>query len=207
MNFSNIINFITQLEAGWLVILLIMIVVWRVSKWKTTTDETLKVLQLRVDELKLRVDELKLRVDELKLRVDELKARVDDIWGLVAKHWGHPIEGANSPRALTDYGTSIAKDVNAKDIAKLFVDKISANAKEMNAYEIQEYCFEYAEQELLEELKNNHKTHYETITNYAYEKGMDISNVERVIGFVLRDAVLEKSGKPSPEIAQHGPEM
>ncbi len=72
--------------------------------------------------------------------------------------WGPSVIQSSSPVSLTEYGKEIADKVEAKRIASAYADKLKdeKDIDSMNSYEIQEYCFSYAKEKLLANLKSEY---------------------------------------------------
>ncbi len=92
---------------------------------------------------------------------------------------------STSPLTLTDYGIEISEKIHAKEIANRYAGKLTAEVKGLNAYQIQEYCFDYCKEKILDDLKMNDQNKYETIHTVAFENGVDIERITRVIAIML----------------------
>lgn len=95
------------------------------------------------------------------------------------------VEG-HSPLALTEKGRILSKAVNAKDLATKYRSHLgSVNTKQ--AYDIQEACLTFAAFDMLEALDDEDSR---AVKKYAYDKGISVERVLRVIGIEMRDMIL-----------------
>ena len=76
----------------------------------------------------------------------------------------------------------------------------------MNAYQIQEHCFDFCKEKLVEKLQETDKESYEKISAVAFDDGIEMETVTQVISIKLRDMVLSLHGKAHTEIDHHSPE-
>ena len=98
--------------------------------------------------------------------------------------------------------------IGATEIAEMQVAKVTevVKEKEFNACQIQEYCFSFSREELLNELKEKQIERYNQIYDVVFNKGIDVERLTRVIVLELRDKVLSSLNKPHEEIDQHSPD-
>lgn len=173
MDTANLNNSASDLVV-WIIFALAFAAAWKGSGWKFFIDSTLS-------------------------KIGRIATEILEILRSYSTH--KPTAEIDGPIRLNEHDTSIASEINAGAIAFLAVDKMKAATREMNTYETQQYCFQYSKDELLGELKEKHRSHYERITSCAYQNGIDASKVMHVIGIVLRDQVLEQLGKvPKPQL-------
>lgn len=97
-----------------------------------------------------------------------------------------------SPIALTDYGRGLSELVRAKELASKYINEVALSLDDANEYQIQEACAVFAENQLLNNLKADERAFLEMI---AYQDGIEISKITRVIGVEMRDLLLEKRAK------------
>ena len=156
--------------------------IWKISAWKQTVDSKLESLESKVEGLDIRLTRVEKRLDELfKLFTEFLFNRQE-------------ITKSTSPLTLTDYGKELSEKVNAGEIVEQFADYLFKKVKGRNEYQIQEICFEFAKLELLEKLKANDPQEFEEISKIAFNEGIELSKVTRVIGLELRDRMFEMRG-------------
>ena len=209
MAISDILSTISQ-PSVLVVVVLALWVTWRVSKWSAKVESELDFFGKRLDTVEKGLDSVEKRLDTVEKGLDTVETRlgtleekVSIILNMLSEYLGKPVAGATSPLNLNDYGESIANEIDAKKIAQLFCNKININAEKMNAYEIQQSCFDYAENKIVGMLKEEHPQYYENVTEYAYKNGVKIDKVMRVVGIILRDMVLTQSGKAPLKINKH----
>lgn len=92
----------------------------------------------------------------------------------------------SSPITLTDLGEKISREIGAKTWAADTADKIKESTKNMQPYEIQEFCKEF--------VNLRHKFPEELdllIKNSAYENAVKREQVLNVLAIELRDRLLE----------------
>ena len=92
---------------------------------------------------------------------------------------------------LTEFGKELSEKVNAGEIVKRYADELIVEVKGMKEYQIQEFCFNFAKEDLLVKLTENAFEDFERIANVAFSEGMEIDQVTQVIGLELRDYLLE----------------
>lgn len=163
--------------------LTILILVWRISRYFTRVET----------------------------RIDGLDKRIDDIWRVLNKILGHfsidqsdegPVSISQSPIRLTEYGAKLADKAQAEAIIETYADKIEV-APDMNEYQIQETCFDFARLELLDIIE---KTERDRIEKLVYDEGISMSEISRIFGIKMRDYHLAKLGKNVGNIDQHTPD-
>ena len=118
---------------------------------------------------------------------------------------GEPVEKVTSPIALTDYGKDLSQSINASEIADIYIIRVTKDVEKFNAYEIQEYCFSFSKNDLLNDLKTNHSARHDKIHEVAFEQGIDVEKITRVIALELRDKILSTLNKRHSEIDHHSP--
>lgn len=166
-----------------------------------TVEKTTDKLDKKHDSLEKKHDGLVQTIEsvrqELRDLKDSLNAFKNSLNIFLERHFGHSLLNSKSPLSLSDYGEASAEAINAEQIVKLFIDHAVENTVGMNAYNVQEYCFDYASTKMLEIIEQKHPEHYEALTEYAYKESMKLKKLSEVLGLLLRDAVLERSGKES----------
>ncbi len=157
-------------------------------------ESMFRSLESKVGSLDSKVGSLDSKVGSLGLKVKRLESKYEDIYGVLVRAVGIPLEKRNSPLALTDFGNEVSERIGAADIAKEYAEKLFPRTKGLNSYQVQEFCFEYCEKKLLENLKTNNPKQYEAIHSEAFDKGLEIEKITRVIGMELRDAIFLLGG-------------
>jgi len=174
--------------------LTILILVWRISRYFTRVET--------------RIDGLDKKIDDIHKGLDK---RIDDVWRVLNKILDHfsidqnderPVSTSQSPIRLTEYGTKLADKSQAEAIVKTYADKIEI-APDMNEYQIQETCFDFARLELLDIIKT---TERDRIEKLVYDEGISMTEIWRVLGIKMRDYHLAKLGKDVVGIDQPTPD-
>ena len=181
-------NFIAVLIAGTLIVGL---VIWKVSSWKTTVDNDRNNLKNGIDKLEKTVTDFMV----------EIRNKFDDIFLRLTP----PTQHTNSPIALSDLGRQVAEEIKVDNWVNTYVEKVKAQlAPNGTPYEIQEACFRYADEQLMKELETESKTNKaysfikKDIEMSAYKNGIDIPSVLRVVGIKIRDEILRVRDMVAP---------
>ena len=181
---------------GWIVaVLAIGGVALKFIRWTAIVDADRNQFREFMREIR---DEMR----EMRGEMREMRGEIKNIFNRLP---GEPVEKVTSPISLTDYGKELSQSINASEIADLQITKVTAAVENFNAYQIQEYCFSFSKDDLLNELKANHADLYDKIHEVAFEQGMDVEKLTRVIALELRDKILPTLNKPHAEIDQHSP--
>ncbi|MDD9797993.1 MAG: hypothetical protein OXT03_02630 [Alphaproteobacteria bacterium] len=176
--------------------LTVLILVWRISRYFTRVET--------------RIDGLDKRIDGLDKRIDGLDKRIDDVWRVLQNILGRlsgqsgeeSVSTSQSPIRLTEYGTKLAGKSQAETIVETYADRAEV-APDMNEYQIQQTCFDFARLELLDILET---TERDRIEKLAFDEGISITEISRVIGIKMRDYHLTKLGKNVGNIDQQTPD-
>ena len=104
-----------------------------------------------------------------------------------------PVTTSRSPLQLTDLGKQIAEEIDVQTWVHHFKQKIKGRIAEHNPYEVQEVCFKYADENLLDDIKDvdQGEVWVKKIKGSAYDHGLPLEDVLKVAGIVLRDKMLE----------------
>ena len=120
--------------------------------------------------------------------IKEIRSKLDKILDRLP-----PIAvSSGSPLRLTEFGEKIAKQINAEEWSVQLASKVATAVEGKTPYEIQQFCLNY-----VQELEISSEQH-EVLYNCAYENGMDVKTVRRVLGIVLRDKLLDTATLPKP---------
>ena len=153
--------------------------------WKQTVDSELKRQENELDDLEKRFGRFEEKID----RLTEL---------MISSFNDRRIIQSTSPLTLTDYGEELAEKANAEIIAERYAGQLFKEIENLNEYQIQEFCFDFTKQKLLEDLKTNDHEDFEVISRLAFNEGIEIDKVTRVIGLVLRDQLIKMKYKKGP---------
>lgn len=95
--------------------------------------------------------------------------------------------GSGSPIKLTDFGELLASEINAKEWAPRLWDsaEMKSRVSGKSNYEIQTLCLEYTTNEL-----QYGKDELELMGKCAFDNGVELEVVKRVLGVVLRDQII-----------------
>ena len=198
MEFATVQNLIESLSP-WIIIVLVPFIFWQIPVWKTRIESKVENVELRQDKLDERYD----KSDEKYLKLQE---KIDDLYKLLLGAIGPQFLKSGSPLRLTDHGNKISERIAAARIANNCAVKIIDKTVNLNAYEIQEFCFEFCKGKLLEELEKDNFEQYEIIQTVAFEEGVEIEKITRVIAIELRDKILSMKGTAHSEIDEHSPD-
>ena len=158
-------------------------ILYKTGEWKGTVEKTLKDLAQKTEALTQRVDKLTQRVDKLTQRVDKIH-EVFFQRGVAAT-----LEN-KSPLQLNQLGQDIAKTLDLDALADAHTLLIKDQAEALGPYEIQQLCFRYAQEDLLNELRETSPDQYEAISRTAYQHGISREDILKIVGVLLRDKVL-----------------
>lgn len=168
--------------APWIIIIVVPFLFWKIPVWKTRIEE---------------------KIENIEEKIEKLESRYENIFQILVGAVGQPLVKSNSPLTLTDYGITISEKINAGGVAKVYAERLFPEIKNLNAYQIQEYCFEYCKNSLLDDLKLANPGQYETIHTVAFEDGIEINKITRVIAIQLRDAIFSMSGTLHEDLDKH----
>ncbi len=96
-----------------------------------------------------------------------------------------PVTSTQSPVKLTDFGRSISNDLDAGKWAEEKAAGLIDGVRNKQPYEIQEFCFKFANDEEYDPTMVS-----KIQTSSAYNHGIDIDQIKRVLAIELRDVFL-----------------
>lgn len=108
----------------------------------------------------------------------------EDVKKILLRTQPTPI-ATSSPIRLTDLGETISNHINAKSWAKTEADNLLEKTRGMDSLEIQTLSFDHAE---------NHEPNdllLSKMQESAFESGIDLLGVRKVLGVELRDRLLQ----------------
>lgn len=117
----------------------------------------------------------------------------NDIKGILRALPPKPIE-TDSPIRLNDLGRKISSELDAANWAENKVDDLIEDLRDKQPYEIQEYCFEYVTGKGFVDSDDRLRQ----VNDSAYNHGLDVGQVLRVVGVELRDVILKRLGLSAP---------
>ena len=112
----------------------------------------------------------------------------------IFKRLGPATTTAESPLVLSDLGKKIAEEIEVVEWSPEYTVRLREKLKDQkDPYEIQEVCFEYAQNKLLDNLLEDNPSglRVKMIRGSAYENGLELKQVLDVVGIVLRDNLLK----------------
>ncbi len=175
----------------WIVIPLILFLLWKASAWKTNVEN--------------RLSNVENGLSNIEKVVEKLSKQVDALYNVIMEKYGRSVDQSSSPVTLSDYGKDIASRIDVEKIVSVYADKLHRETKNMNAYQIQEHCFDFCNNKLVQDLEKKNKEFFEKLYEVAFADGVDIEKIMRVVGIELRDRVLEMKGLLHTEVDQHSP--
>ena len=141
--------------------------------------------------------------DEIKASLNNTEGRIDRLFEfLLSRKDDKSITEANSPIQLTDYGNEISKNIHGKEIAKQYVEHVELD-ENANGYEIQQSCLNYCSNNLLLDMDNEERRKLE---EYSFSSGLPMLSLMRIIGFEMRDILLEERNISYSDIDKHNPQ-
>ena len=177
-------------QSGILVLLVMMLIslgigIWKISAWKTTIENRLDNLNQRLDD---KFSEVMGYIKDIKATINQMPNKVNFIRG-------------SSPLSLNQRGKELYEKINAPAIADKYTDELIKRAKErnMNTYQIQQDCFNFAFNEILKRLERDDKEQYDQLSDVAYNEGVQLEDLMQILGVILRDRVLEAVNKSHKE--------
>ena len=157
------------------------------------------IVGLKLSKLESKLDDLEpLRINSTGLM--RMMAQVEKIIAYLINSNHDPFLKQSSPVSLTEKGLEIANKINSEQLATKYVTRIRDEIQDMNAYQIQEHCFRFARNDLLDILEQEDKGSFDKISDLASEQGIQIDNILSVIGVNLRDETLKLVGKLHEEV-------
>ena len=177
-------NFIAVLIAG---TLLVGVVIWKVSAWKTTVDNERSTVPKSIKRLE----------DALSSFMVEIRQDIKNIFLRLPP----PTTQADSPIKLSELGDRVAGEIQVDNWVDEYVAEVRARIGDNpTPYSIQDTCFQYAENELMKKLaENGPPERKESIEMSAYQNGIDLPAVLKVVGIKLRDQLLRNFNMQVPE--------
>ena len=131
---------------------------------------------------KLRADNkhFKAFMQEVNARLNDINTSLHDIW----KAATNPAAQGASPISLTDFGKELSREMDAAAWVRQHLDKARAETVGKGAFDIQQFCDNYAK---LEQLDDDLA---EKVKQIAYDNTMKLDHVLQVLSIELRDALL-----------------
>lgn len=96
-----------------------------------------------------------------------------------------PTTGSGSPISLTKLGEKVSKEIDAPGWAQSMAPKFLDEVKGQSPYFIQEFCMDFCTTEYKPSDSLKHR-----LEQCAFDNGIDVDSVLRVLGVELRDRLL-----------------
>ena len=123
--------------------------------------------------------------------MEEIRKDIKKIFHLLST----PGTSHDSPLRLNQFGRSLVRKMNMDDWIEAHLDALIHETENKNSYQIQERCFEYAENEFL---KHATPDLISKLHDIAFDNGLNMTQLMRIVGIVFRDRVLESRGLTAP---------
>ncbi len=130
-----------------------------------------------------KIDGIDGRFNKVEKDISRIETLINSVLGLLP---AKPISESKSPVELNELGNKIFANINGDNLVKNHIDFIEHN-DEMNAYQIQQLCFDYAQAELMEKISDEERG---TLQKAAFDAGLPIQSILRILGIELRNAKL-----------------
>lgn len=186
--------FSIMILAGWL----IYYVTKHVTRFKCVNDEHTN----SVGKMDTKFDKVEGTLGGINRDISYIRGSIDILMRGVA----NPTVQSHSPVSLTDFGKSLAAEMDLDNMIARNWDKIYTylddNLKSQNAYDIQQFCIDTAnvflDKFFCEDDLNRVKT-------FAFQKGQPIMYYGSMVGVLVRDAYFKHKSIPIEDIDKHDP--
>ena len=169
------------------------------TNWWTAIGVIVAGLGVIVAGLALRANTRKTVGDDGKWRgrVDTLLEQIGkdltELRQIVFARFGVPVVVPKSPLKLTEFGKTISGEVDAPGWVERVAPDVEDRIAEKDPYEIQEFCFGYAA-----ESERYREEERRAIRRTAFRRGLEVSEIERVLAIELRDRILKMTDQEPP---------
>ena len=168
----------------WIILGILVFFLWKVPTWKTNIEN---------------------RLSAVEKAVDNLSDKMDEIYSVIIRQFGRTVEKIDSPVTLSEYGKELFDLVDAEKIVNGYAEKMYNETQGMNAYKVQDYCFTFCKEKLMDDLEANNKDQSEKMAVVAFDQGINMEKITRVVGIALRDRVLQMGGKLHTDVDEYSP--
>jgi hypothetical protein len=122
----------------------------------------------------------------------EIRDDIKDILGRL----GPAVSQPGSPTTLTNLGNKVAEDIHIEQWVPQYAKSHNHAIKESKSpYEIQEECLRHAKFFLLGKLtEQGRQDIIDAMESSAYQNGLQLTQVQEVVGIKLRDEILKIRG-------------
>lgn len=153
----------------------------KIGKWIQKRHSFEEVTGKAIDRIDTSVEKINENISNIKTNVAVLAA-------------GKSVDISQSPTYLNDLGKSISEEIKGKEWAKSIANRHIKEFENVQPYDVQGFAFRYVQkefkpsEEMLARMKNS-----------AWENGIPIDLILRVLSLELRDAMLDLLGMEAPE--------
>ena len=209
---SNPVTIVILLVAaiGWIIVVLDW---FFVTRFKLKEIDPIRKDAQRIAETPSKIEKLdkdmariSTEVKNLSEKTDYLTTKIDNMPKEIVTYLGlpKPMLKTTSPLSLSEYGQELSDLMNASAITDKHKAKLIKEAKNLNmhAYQIQQSCFDFSKNLILEELEKEDKDQYNKLADIAFTEGIKIEELIPILGVLLRDQVFEAIGISLEEIDQ-----
>ena len=163
------------------------------EKTTATLEKTTEHVVNKVATLEKTTATLEKTTERVVNKVAVLENTTESISRQIAGIGGRQYTEASSPMSLNNRGKELSKEMDAARIASKYKAKLVDKARDEDGgpYQIQESCFDCAAKEILKDLEEKDKETFRHLTDIAYNEGVQIEIIMRIVGLVLRDQVLQ----------------
>ena len=144
--------------------------IFKVGVWKSKVDSGMSGAEKSMEGLR----------SEMRDFMNEIRSDIKRIFNRLS-----PTVGSGSPISLTKLGAKVSKEIDApgwaRDMAPGFLDEV----KGQSPYFIQEFCMDFCTTKYKPDDDLKHR-----LEQCAFDNGIDLDSVLRVLGVELRDRLL-----------------
>ncbi len=139
------------------------------------------------------------RLDDLNKNIDRVDKNINRIYNILNKPKTPIEESSSSPISLTEYGVELGEKISVDSLVEKYQNFVNVDAS-WSEYQIQQHSFDFVESELLSKFSDDDKKLLEKV---AFDEGLIVPNLMRVIAIKMRDKKLEGLGRDLVNIDQH----
>lgn len=155
-------------------------VIFSVGTWVGSMNSFKKTAKGAIGRIDKAIEKINERIGSIKVNVAVLAS-------------GKTVDASQSPIRLNEFGESISQEILGKQWAKVEATKYVEQFRGQQPYDVQKFAFGHVYQfQPPDEMGAKMK-------NCAYENGISIDLVLRVLAIDLRDAMLDVLGMEPPE--------
>ena len=150
----------------------VVTLIFKVGVWKSKVDSGMSGAEKSMEGFR----------SEMRDFMNEIRSDIKKIFNRLS-----PTTGSGSPISLTKLGEKVSKEIDApgwsRDMAPTFLDEV----KGQSPYFIREFCMDFC----TTRYKPDDDLKYR-LEQCAFDNGIDVDSVLRVLGVELRDRLLQR---------------